>query len=158
MSRGKSLKVSFYLFSSLLKQATSPRSLLALLSWLCSQQTQPSHPHGSANIHKRHKREDGNEEFGHTTVSLQENHSWERPFLPEQQLGQINQQQDDLKDHPLLLQEPFHTGICRFSGKLHLTQKACQTPPSSSSSSSCWRKRLRCCMEITQALGACGCK
>lgn len=72
-----------------------------------------------------------------------------------EQLGQINQQQDDLKDHPLLLQEPFHTGICRSSGKLHLTQKACQTPPSSSS---CWRKRLRCCMEITQALGACGCK
>lgn len=44
--------------------------------------------------------QDGNEEFGHRAVSLQENHTWERPFLPEQQLGQINQHQDDLKDHP----------------------------------------------------------
>lgn len=70
VSRGKSLQVPFYLFSSLLKQATSARSLLALLSWLCSQQTHPSPPHGSANMHKRHKRQDGNEEFGHTTVSL----------------------------------------------------------------------------------------
>lgn len=50
----------------------------------------------------------------------------------------------------LLLQQPFHTGICSSSGKLHLTWKACQTPPSSSSSR--WRKRLRCCMEIIQAL------
>lgn len=91
------------------------------------------HPHGSANMDKRQERQDGNEQFGHyKKITLGRGHfylgnSWDR-FINTKMISRTI----------LLLHQPFHTGIWKSSGKLHLTQKAYQTPPSS-----CWRKRLR---------------
>lgn len=139
-SRGKSLQV----FLCFPPYWNSARSLLALLSWLCSQQTHPSHPHGSANMIKgtRGKMEMRSlviPQFHYKKISLGRGHfylsnSWDK-FTSTRMISKTSYCSSSLftqgfADPRNLIRHPHHPHVGEGS----------------------WE-----CTEVTQALGACGC-